>query len=215
MALLGADSRPAATPKEGDMFVQIIEGQTSDPEALLAAGDAWQAEVKDGAIGYLGVTAGVNPGGKAFTIVRFEDEASARANSERPEQTAWFEKHLAGAYDGQPTFTESSDVSEFMGGGSNDAGFVQVMKISGVDRQKLEELDQTFEKFAGDRPDIIGGLRAWTGPNSCVDVMYFTSEEEARRGEQGEMPEELQKAMADFGSMAETEFIDLPDPQLR
>ena len=77
------------------MFVQIIEGTTSKPEALLAAGDAWQAEVQPGAIGYLGVTAGVSADGKAFTIVRFEDEASARANSERPEQGAWFEKHLA------------------------------------------------------------------------------------------------------------------------
>ena len=197
------------------MFVQIIEGQTSDPDALLAAGDAWQAEVREGAIGYLGVTAGVAAGGKAFTIVRFEDEASARANSERPEQTAWFEKHLASAYDGQPTFTESSDVSEFMGGGSNDAGFVQVMKISGVDRQKLEALDEVFEKYAPERPDIIGGLRAWTGPDSCVDVMYFTSEAEARKGEQAEAPEGLQEAMAEFGSIAQTEFIDLPDPQLR
>ena len=197
------------------MFVQIIEGQTSDPEALLAAGEAWQTEVRDGAIGYLGVTAGVADGGRAFTIVRFEDEASARANSERPEQGAWFEKHLASAYSAPPTFTESSDVSEFLGGGSDDAGFVQVMKINGVDRQKLEELDGVFEKFAGERPDIIGGLRAWTGADSCVDVMYFTSQEEARKGESAEVPEELQKAMADFGSMAQVEFIDLPNPQLR
>jgi len=197
------------------MFVQIIEGQTNDPDALLAAGDAWQEEVRDGAIGYLGVTAGVAEGGKAFTIVRFEDEASARANSERPEQGAWFEKHLANAYSSPPTFTESSDTAEFLGGGSNDAGFVQVMKISGVDRQKLEALDQVFDKYSAERPDIIGGLRAWTGPDSCIDVMYFTSEEEARKGEQSEIPEDLQKAMAEFGSMAQTEFIDLPNPQLR
>lgn len=197
------------------MFVQIIEGQTNDPDALMAAGDAWQAEVREGAIGYLGVTAGVAEGGRTFTIVRFEDEASARANSERPEQTAWFEKHLASAFSSPPSFTESSDVSEFLGGGSNDAGFVQVMKINGVDRQKLEELDGVFEKFAGERPDIIGGLRAWTGTDSCVDVMYFTSEAEARKGETAEVPEELQKAMADFGAMAQTEFIDLPNPQLR
>ena len=95
------------------MFVQIIEGTAKDPDALIAAGDAWQAEVRPGAIGYLGVTAGVTPDRKAFTIVRFEDEASARANSDRPEQGAWFEKHLASAYEAPPTFTESSDVIEF------------------------------------------------------------------------------------------------------
>jgi hypothetical protein len=196
------------------MFVQIIEGTTSNPDALTAAGDAWQDDVRPKAIGYLGVTAGVGAGGQAFTIVRFQDEASARANSELPEQSAWFEKHLATAYDSPPTFTESSDVEEFMGGGSNDAGFVQVMKSKNVDRAKLEEMDKTFEKFAGERPDILGGLRAWTGADSCVDVMYFTSEADARKGEQAEMPDELKAAMESFGEM-DVEFLDLPDPQLR
>ena len=197
------------------MFVQIIEGTTSNPDALLAAGDAWQEEVRPGAIGYLGVTAGVTPEGKTFTIVRFEDEASARANSDRPEQGAWFEKHLAAAYDGPPTFTESSDITEFMGGGSNDAGFVQVMKSTGVDRAEIERLDKVFEEYVGDRPDIIGGLRAWTGPDACVDVMYFTSEADARKGEQSEMPDGLKEAIADFEGMGTTEYIDLVDPQLR
>ena len=196
------------------MFVQIIEGTTSNPDALRAAGDAWQAEVKPGAIGYLGVTAGVAAGGKAFTIVRFQDEASARANSERPEQGAWFEKHLASAYDAPPTFTESSDITEFMGGGSDEAGFVQVMKSTGVDRAAIERLDQVFDKYVSDRPDIIGGLRAWTGKDSCVDVMYFTSEADARKGESSEMPDDLKKAIAEFGEMGQTEFLDLPDPEL-
>ena len=196
------------------MFVQIIEGTTSNPDALYAAGDAWDAEVKPGAVGFLGVTAGVSADGKAFTLVRFQDEASAKANSERPEQGAWFEKHLASAYDAPPTFTESSDTDEFMGGGSNDAGFVQVMKSKGVDRAEIERLDKVFEEYVGDRPDILGGLRAWTGTDSCIDVMYFTSEADARKGEQTEMPEELQKAMADFGEM-DVEFLDLPDPHMR
>ena len=29
------------------MFVQIIEGTTKDRDALVAAGDAWQEEVRD------------------------------------------------------------------------------------------------------------------------------------------------------------------------
>ena len=196
------------------MFVQIIEGTTSNPDALMAAGDAWQENVRPKAIGYLGVTAGVGAGGKAFTIVRFQDEASARANSELPEQGAWFEKHLATAYDSPPTFTESSDTDEFMGGGTNDAGFVQVMKSKGVDRAEIERMDKIFEKHAGARTDILGGLRAWTGPDSCVDVMYFTSEADARKGEQADMPDEIKEAMASFGEM-DVEFLDLPNPQLR
>ena len=70
------------------MFVQIIEGRTNDPKALMEQGDAWQRDVRPGAIGYLGVTAGVTADGRTVAIVRFEDEASARANSERPEQAA-------------------------------------------------------------------------------------------------------------------------------
>jgi hypothetical protein len=197
------------------MFVQIIEGRTGNPDALIAAGEAWDAEVRPGAIGFLGVTAGVASDGRSFSLVRFEDEASARANSERPEQSAWFEKHLATAYDGPPTFTESSDITEFMGGGSNDAGFVQVMKSTGVDRAEIERLDKVFEKYVDQRPDILGGIRAWTGADSCIDVMYFTTEAEARKGEAAPMPEELQQAMADFGGMGSTEFLDLADPQLR
>src|SRR3546814_9094548 len=57
-------------------------------------------------------------------------DLSARANSELPEQSAWWEG-MAKLYDGEPTFTESSDVTEWMGGGSDDAGFVQVMKSTG------------------------------------------------------------------------------------
>ena len=197
------------------MFVQIIEGTTSNPEALLAAGEAWQEEVRPGAIGYLGVTAGVTADGKAFTLVRFEDEASARANSDRPEQGAWFEKHLVTAYDGPPTFVESTDTTEFMGGGSDEARFVQVMKSTGVDRAEMERLDAIFERFVGERPDIIGGIRVWTGPDSCTEVMYFTNEADARKGEQAEVPAELQEAMADFEGMGETEYLDLVDPQLR
>ena len=198
------------------MFVQVIEGQTSNPEALRAAGEAWEAEVRPGAVGFLGVTAGVTADGKAFTLVRFTDEASARANSERPEQGAWFAKHLATAYDAEPTFTESSDITEWMGGGSNDAGFVQVMKTTGADRAKVEKIDDIFENYVNLRPDVLGGIRIWTGADSYIDVAYFTSEAEARKGEQTEMPEALTQAMADLGDgMGETEYLDLLDPQLR
>jgi hypothetical protein len=196
------------------MFVQIIEGRTSNPEALAAAGEAWQAEVRPVAVGYLGVTAGVTADGKAFTLVRFEDEAKARANSELPEQGKWFQEHMSKCYDGEPSFTESSDITEFLGGGSNDAKFVQVMKSTGVDRAEIERLDKVFEDFVSERPDILGGVRAWTGPDSCIDVMYFTNEADARKGEAAEVPEGLQQAMQDFEGLGETEYLDLVDPHL-
>jgi hypothetical protein len=197
------------------MFVQVIEGRASDPAAIKEQGERWQREVRPGAIGYLGVTAGVTAEGRTIAIVRFEDESSARANAERPEQSAWFEG-MTNLYDGEPTFTESSDVTEWMGGGSNDAGFVQVMKSTGVDRAQVEKMDVAFEQFAKrQRPDLLGNVRIWTGPDRCIDVAYFTSEEEARKGEQAEVPADLKELMGEFeGGMGETEYLDLTDPQL-
>ena len=193
------------------MFVQVIEGRTSDAAAIIEHGERWQRELRPGAIGYLGVTAGVTAEGRTIAVVRFDDEASARANAARPEQTAWFED-MAKLYDGEPTFTESSDVTEWMGGGSDDAGFVQIMKFTGVDRAQVEKMDAALEPLAGQRPDIIGGLRIWTGPDSCIDVAYFTTEEEARKGEQAEMPDEMKELMSEF--KGEIEYLDLTDPQL-
>jgi hypothetical protein len=196
------------------MFVQLIEGRTTDAEGLERQGERWQAEVRPGAVGYLGVTSGVTADGRSIAIVRFESEAAARANSERPEQSAWW-ADTSKFFDGDVDFTESSDVTEFLGGGSDEAGFVQVMKVSGVDRAQVERLDQTFEQFAKLRPDLLGGLRVWTGPDRYVEAAYFSSEADARAGEQAELPAEVQATMAEFQEvMANTEFLDLTDPQL-
>jgi hypothetical protein len=198
------------------MFVQVIEGKTKDPAGIIEQGDRWQRELRPGAIGYLGVTAGVTADGRTIAIVRFADEASARANAARPEQGAWFEG-VAKLYDGEPAFTESSDVTEWMGGGSDDAGFVQVMKSTAVDRAQIEKMDAAFEPHTGLRPDLLGGLRIWTGPDSCVDVAYFTSEKDARKGEQTELPDEMKQLMSEFEGapgMGETEYLDLTSPQL-
>jgi len=89
-----------------------------------------------------------------------------------------------------------------------------VMKFTGVDRAQMEKMDAAFEPFASQRPDLLGGLRIWTGPDSCLDVAYFTSEAEARRGEQADVPDEMHELMAEFQGIGEPEYIDLTDPQL-
>lgn len=195
------------------MFVQVIEGKTSDSAAIIEHGERWQRDLRPGAVGYLGLTAGVTDDGRSVAIVRFEDEAAARANADRPEQTAWFQE-MVRLYDGDPVFAESSDVTQWMGGGSNDAGFVQVMKSTGVDRSQVEKMDAAFEPFADQRPDLLGGLRIWTGTDSCIDVAYFTSEAAARQGEKAEVPDELKELMGQMESMGTTEYLDLRAPQL-
>ena len=75
------------------------------------------------------------------------------------------------------------------------------MKSTGVDRARLAKMDEKFAQFSSMRPDLIGGVRVWTGPDSCVEFNYFTSEAEARAGEKQEMPPEVQKIMEEFGDM--------------
>ena len=197
------------------MFVQVIEGKVADREVLHRQMDRWQSELRPSAAGFLGSTAGVADDGRAVCFARFESAAAAQANSSRPEQGQWWSETEA-AFDGDVTFSDSEDVDEFMGGGSDDAGFVQVMKGHGVSRDRMRAMDEHFEQHGtGLRPDLLGGLRVWTGPDRYVEVAYFTSEAEAREGEKREPPAELVDAMREFEELSRNlEFIDLKEPWL-
>ena len=72
------------------MFVQVIKGKAKDSKALKAAMDDWNARLKPGATGYLGSTQGVADDGTFVAVVRFSSGEAARANSDRPEQTEWW-----------------------------------------------------------------------------------------------------------------------------
>jgi hypothetical protein len=196
------------------MFVQVIEGQVGDREGLRRQTERWMSELRPGATGFMGATEGITDDGHGITIVRFESAEAAKANSDRPEQGQWWaetEKY----YDGQVSFHDSEDTDAMLGGGSNDAGFVQIMKGRG-DRDKLRALDAKFEQVAADfRPDLLGGLRVWTGPDTYIEAAYFTSEAEARANENNEPPSEMMADFAEFQEMmANVEFLDLKDPQL-
>jgi hypothetical protein len=196
------------------MFVQVIEGRVADREGLRRQMDQWQSELRPGATGFLGSTAGVTEDGRGIAFARFESAAAAKANSERPEQGRWWAE-TEKCYAGDVTFTDSEDTETFLGGGSNDAGFVQIMRGT-ADRDRLHAVDAGFEEVAGEwRPDLIGGLRIWTGPDSYTEANYFTSEADARAGEEKEPPPEIAAQGAEFEElMAGVEFIDLKDPWL-
>jgi hypothetical protein len=121
------------------MFVQVIEGRVQDAAALRAAIDEWVQQLAPGASGWLGSTGGVTDDGRAIALVRFESEQSARENSARPEQDQWWAQ-TAKLFDGEPTFSESSDVTPDIVGDPGRAGFVQVMKGRGTDPERAREL---------------------------------------------------------------------------
>lgn len=189
------------------MFVQVIRAKAKDPGGLRKQWDAWSETVRAGAKGWLGATAGVTDDGQFVALVRFESAEAAKRNSERPEQGAWWaetEKLLSGA-----KFFDCPEVVLFLKGGSDDAGFVQVIEGRATDKAKAQALYEEMEKqLPSERPDVIGGTNAWAG-DRFFDTVYFTSEAEARAGEKKPQPAGVQEWTSLVTDLA---FLDIREP---
>ena len=195
------------------MFVQVITGKTKDPAGVRRQDERWRADVMPGAKGFLGSTIGIADDGTFYAFARFADEAAARANSARAEQSAWWTE-TAKYFESEPTFRESSDISTLFDGGSDSAGFVQVMEGSITDRAKAEALEtpEMMNELRAARPDLLGSVRVWLAGGQFVEAAYFTSEKDARKGEtSAEFSGPQQQYVDLFGEMR---FIDLPSPIL-
>ena len=88
------------------MFVQIIRGKVSYPDAVRPVVDQWMTQLGPSAEGWLGSTGGVTDDNELFVLVRFESEEAARANSDKPEQGRWWAE-MAQLLDGEATFQDS------------------------------------------------------------------------------------------------------------
>lgn len=197
------------------MFVQLMFGEPADADVLRRRWEAWRLELAPGAPGWLGLTAGLSTQGPFCNVVRFESEEDARANADRPEQGDWWAE-TERAFAGPVTFVDSADVHLVDGGGSDAAGFVQIMRARCSDRERLEALeDEVGDLWREWRPDFIGGVRVWTPDSAVTAVDYFTSEEEARAGEASEPPADLVARFEEWQSLlSDTSWYDLPAPWL-
>lgn len=195
------------------MFIQIIQGNVKDARLLERQMESWRRDIKPGAKGYLGSTGGTTPDGRSITLARFESEEAARANSERPEQGRWWSA-TAKAFDGDPTFYDCRAVDTMFGGGSNDAGFVQVIQARARSQEEMRSRRADMEeRLRGRRPDILGMVVAWHGDRGFTQAVYFKSEAEARQGEKETEQDELRQ---EFMSLMEGQptFFDLTRPDL-
>ena len=198
------------------MFVQVIQGRVSDAAAVRKHLDTWRAEVAPGAVGWLGSTGGVTADGRLIALVRFESEEAAQANSDRPEQGAWWEG-MAALFDGEPEFHNSSSVDVDTPGDPSKAGFVQVMQGRTSDPERARALMNDDEiDWSGFRPDILASLSVGHDEDAWTMAIYFTSEADARENEQKEPPAELAQAMKEMESLSvgEDTYYDLTDPWL-
>jgi hypothetical protein len=165
------------------MFVQIIEGIVRDRDLLQAQMERWRTDVKPGAVGFLGSTSGITDDGVAIVAARFTSAEQARQNSDRPEQSQWWEQ-TAPAFEGEIEFLDCDDVDAIFGGGSDQAGFVQVIEGRAKDPAAMKSQGAAMEDaLRATRPDILGGLIAWHPDRGFTQIVYFTSEADARAAE--------------------------------
>jgi hypothetical protein len=199
------------------MFAQVIQGRTSDPEVVQAVTDRWLHELAPEAIGWLGTTAGATDDGHLVVVARFESADAAARNSARPEQDRFWQETRR-LLDAEPTVLDSSDVTVETVGDPDRAGFVQVMQGRTADPARVRELMAHFplDAMKEFRPDILGSVMINHAEGRWTQVLYFTSEAEAREGERKETPPQWQATMAEMMELevGEPAFLDLRRPVL-
>jgi hypothetical protein len=197
------------------VFVQVIQGKAKDAAGLRKQWERWDQELKPAATGYLGSTAGVTEDGEFIALVRFESEEAARANSDSAAQSSWWEG--TSVYLEDPKFHDCALVDLINEGGSDAAGFVQVIQGKVTDVDKARELDRANQDQMKEiRPDVIGGIVAWHPQNGrFTNAIYFASEAQARAKEK-EVSSSLQfeKFMSEWQAISDGEpnYLDLSEP---
>ncbi len=191
------------------MFIQIIQGRCSRPDELRTVLDRWEDELAPGATGWLGGTYGMTDDGMFVAVVRFDTRENAMANGARPEQAAWWSE-AEKCLDGPAEFHDCDDVMLMLDGGSDAAGFVQVIRGKVDDPSRLKAMLSNTDMLHEARPEILGATLAIEPDGTFTETVAFTDEESARRGESQEMPAEVRSEMEAL--MQNAQFMDLHHP---
>lgn len=197
------------------MFVQVVQAKTNDAAGLRKQWEKWDQDIKPSAEGFLGSTAGVTADGEFIAFARFESEEAARKNSESSEQSAWWDE--TSQYLDDPMFHDCTLVDLMNDGGSDAAGFVQVIQGQVKDVEKARSLDSDAQdQMSKLRPDVIGGVVAWHPENGrFTNAIYFTSEAAARAKEkETSSSPEFEEFMREMqaNSVGEPKFLDITEP---
>lgn len=190
------------------MFIQVMQSRTSQRDEVKELMAEWVARTPDSP-GWLGGTFGFTDDGDFLAVVRFENRELAMANSDDP-QTGAFAERLAGLMDAPVEFQDCDDVTVFLAGGSDDAGFVQVIRGRLTDRETVKSVfTSDSDGLQEMRPEIIGGTLAIDDEGGFTQTVAFTDEASAREGEKLEPPEELRDVLDQM--MGDARFYDLRD----
>jgi hypothetical protein len=199
------------------VFVQVIQGRVSDATQVRRGLEDWMARLAPHAEGWLGSTAGVTDDGMFVALARFDSPDAARRNSGRAEQGEWW-SGMSKLFADEVTFHDCSEVVTARAGGSDQAGFVQVMQGRTQDLARLRDVDTMFEqRFPDLRPELLGYV---VGEHDDEDgaftlAAYFTSEQAARAGEQEEPPPDAAELLREeMALMQDVVYFDLREPWL-
>jgi hypothetical protein len=166
------------------MFAQVFQGQLADADLWRRQTAIWRTQIRPQTKGFLGFTTGITADGYAITMARFTSEESAAADSELPDQGAWFEQ-TSKAFAGDVTFHDCKDVDLMLDGGTDQAGFVQFMQGRSLDESAMRSSNPSRDaELRRLRPDLLGAVVAWHGDGGFTQASYFTSEAEARKNEE-------------------------------
>ena len=100
-------------------------------------------------------------------------------------------------------------------GGSDDAGFMQVMEGHTSDADRRDVMRRYADGMHAMRPEIIGATIALRGDGAFIETVYFTSEEEARQRQSMPPPPDMAKAMQEEQQLMDNiTYLDLHQPWL-
>lgn len=197
------------------MFGQIIQGHTSDPTAARQAMQRWLPDVSQGAVGLVGITAGVADDGEFIVVLQFDSEEAARADSDRRKQNqGWAD--ICAALDGEVTVKNGTRTEVFLAGNLGQADFVQLVqgRVSDLDRVR-ERLPALQEALKVHLPALLGTVTVELDAGRFTRALYFSTEDEARAGER-DLPPEIQAHDQEARQLlvGPVTFMDIREPWL-
>lgn len=191
------------------MFIQMVQGACTHQDDMRMLVDDWCGEMADQP-GWLGGTYGFTDDNSFVGVVRWDTRAACQAYCDRMD-AAWWWAGACEVMDGMPEVHQSDDVTMMLEGGSDDAGFVQIMhgKVGDADLLRKMSTDQEMTAMLHQaRPDIIGSTLLIEDDGTFVETISFTDEESARIGEKQEMPPAADMEHA----IREVHYMDLHHP---
>ena len=119
---------------------------------------------------------------------------------------------MAALFDGPVEFHDSDDVTLLFNGGSDDAGFVQIIRGKVDDPARLRAVMTSDTRRGCTRCVPTSSARPWPSrpDGTYTETVAFTDEESARSGEGQPPPPEIASELE--YAMQGARFYDLRDP---